>query len=122
MFVTLLLQSVPESRVGLRYGIPEVEKGIRIPIGLLEARHGLDASLDAIDTDVTWTESHYWTVLLMRIMYRLVLGALESSPENPERREAGGEVCGGYFGKRGEEDRVEDESVDREQQEAYQCQ
>ena len=115
IFTTLLLQSVPAKSVGLEYGIPKIAKGIGIPIGLLEARDSLDAVLDAIDANVIWTESHDWTILLMRFMYRLILGTAVSFPENPQRRKVRSEVCFGNFREGGEEGRVEKESVDREE-------
>ena len=121
IFITLLLQSVPERTSNRQYGIPKVLKDILIPIGLLEARNSLDPSLDAIDTDVIWTDSHYRTVSLMRFVYRLVLGASISFPKNPYWREGRGEVGVGYFGQGREEGRVDNESVDREQEAAQQC-
>ena len=64
-------------------GLPKVLKGIGIPIGLLEAPNSLDPSFDAIDIDVVWTESHYWTVFQMCFVYRPVLGASVSFPQDP---------------------------------------
>ena len=83
MFVTLLVQLVLARTTGLPYGIPKVHKGIRIPVGLLETRDSLDASLDAIDIDIIWANSYYWTIFHMCIVYRLVFGASISFPKNP---------------------------------------
>lgn len=79
--------------------------------------YGLDPSIDAIDGDLRWCKSNDGAKSLVSCMYRSVVSASESHPENPCRTNRRRPMRIWDFGKRGQKCRIYNGFVDNKKNE-----